>query len=95
MNDIFYKEHEDDEENDGEQGTQFGRQASLACIGIDVGRKRFDGARTLGEQGDREVIDRQGDGKDEARNHARLQFGDNHLSKCLHRRGTQVESSFK
>ena len=64
------KQDEDREEDEGEEGTQFGCESSLARIGIDKGRERLESVASFGEEGDAEVVDTECDTEYESANHA-------------------------
>ena len=85
---------EDDDEHQRREGTEFGRQTTLAGIGIDVGAERLQTNVALREEADGKIIDGEREGEYEAADDARFDFGDDDLGECLEGRGAKIKGSF-
>lgn len=85
------EQEEDSQEHDCHQRTQFRRETTLACIGIDERGERFQTLVALGEERYRKIVDGQGESQDETGNHPRTDLRENDFSERLKGRRSQVE----
>ena len=77
------EQEEYNDEDDGHEGSEFGCESSLACIGIDVGGEGLESFVAFGEERDGEVVDAEREGEYPSAYHAALEFGHEYLEECL------------
>lgn len=85
-----YQQDQDNKEDEGHKRTQFGSKTALARIRIYVCGQCVQSDGTSCEECNGEIIERHGEGEEEAAYHTRSQLRDKNLEKCLGRCRSKV-----
>ena len=87
-----YQQQQDGDEDQGGERTQLWSQSALPGIRVDVGGESLKSVAAFGEECHGKVVDRHGEGENKATYHAWQQLRNHHLTQCLHRSSTEIES---